>query len=342
MTIVENILSFTERTNLPDPVTQAGITFLVSRSKRDRARQPETLTAEFARNMSAYPIALNTDAANRQHYEVPAAFFAKSLGARRKYSCCYYESDDTPLDVAEEKALTMTCGYADLQDGQSILELGCGWGSLTLWMAEKYPGSHITAVSNSQSQRDYILSRAKAADLTNVDVITADMNIFETNQRFDRIVSIEMFEHMANWRPLFEKALKWLQPDGRMYIHIFSHRTAPYRFDIGDKSDWIAQHFFTGGIMPSHYLMFEFSDLFEVERDWRWSGIHYARTARDWLNNYDNNSAEIDPILQTVYGPEAQIWKRRWRLFYLATRGLFGHSDGQEWGISHYRLKPRS
>lgn len=338
MSIFENVIAASERLPLPDFATRSGIHFLVDRTRRQLARQEGNATELFARDMTNFPIALATKEANEQHYEIPSRFFELVLGRRRKYSCGYYENEDSTLDEAEEAALELTSRNADISDGQDILELGCGWGSLTLWIAEMYPAANITAVSNSRTQRDFITSQAALRGFDNVNVITADMNNFIADQRYDRIVSIEMFEHIANWRRLIANVTQWLKPDGRFFMHVFSHKDAPYRFDQTDKTDWIAQHFFTGGIMPSHKLIHQFSDLATVEQEWRWSGDHYRRTARDWLKNFDQNGGEIDQILTSVYGQEASLWKRRWRLFLLATMGLFGHDHGREWGISHYRL----
>jgi cyclopropane-fatty-acyl-phospholipid synthase len=207
-------------------------------------------------------------------------------------------------------------------------------------MAERFPDARITSVSNSQSQRGYIAAEAAKRGLTNLIVVTADMNDFSTDYNFDRIVSVEMFEHMANWRLLMSRLRSWLAPDGRVFIHVFSHALTPYRFDHDNPADWIARHFFTGGIMPSHELMHEFADSFTVERDWRWDGNHYRRTADAWLANYDRNAKEIGVILREVYGRDAALWRRRWRLFFLATSELFGHANGKAWGVSHYRLAP--
>jgi cyclopropane-fatty-acyl-phospholipid synthase len=326
-----------EAAPLPDALTRAGIAYLVGTRLRDLADAPDQ-SAAFARAMDAFPIAQHTDAANDQHYELPPRFFELTLGARRKYSSCLYATGGESLDQAEVLALTETMAHADLADGQHILELGCGWGSLSLFMAERLPGATIIAVSNSTGQRAHIMAAARARGLTNLTVITADMNTFDPGARFDRVVSIEMFEHMANWRALLARVHGWLEPDGRLFIHVFTHRSQPYRFDMADRTDWIAQHFFTGGIMPSHDLIAQFPDLFAVEAQWRWSGEHYARTARDWLARFDANRPEINALLAQVYGTKARLWARRWRLFYLATEGLFGHSGGREWGVSHYRL----
>ena len=329
-----------ERAPLPDLVTRAGIGILVARTRRELEAQPDGAESAFARGMDAFPVAIHADAANAQHYELPPRFFELILGPRRKYSSCLYPAGTESLAEAEEIALEETIVHAGLADGQEILELGCGWGSLTLYMAERFPAARITAVSNSAPQRAHIEAEARARGLGNVRVITADMNVFAPEARFDRVVSVEMFEHMANWRALLARIRTWLKPEGRLFVHIFSHRHAPYRFDHTSEADWIAQHFFTGGIMPSHGLMRQFPDMFSVEQDWHWSGTHYARTADQWLANYDRNREAIGDILETVYGPDAAIWNRRWRLFFLATSGLFGHAGGTEWGVSHYRLAP--
>ena len=328
-----------EATPLPDRMTRAGINYLVGTRLRSLAGQADA-SAQFAHDMRAFAIAEHTDAANAQHYELPPRFFELTLGTRRKYSCCLYSTGNETLDQAEEIALAETLAHADLADGQRILELGCGWGSLSLFMAERLPGATIVAVSNSAPQRRHIEGEAQARGLTNLTVITADMNEFVPEGRFDRVVSVEMFEHMANWQALLARVRGWLVPDGRLFVHVFTHRNQPYRFDTADRTDWIAKHFFTGGIMPSHGLIAQFPELFKVEADWRWSGTHYARTARDWLARFDAHRAEIDVVLGEVYGKDATLWRRRWRLFYLATEGLFGHTGGHEWGVSHYRLMP--
>jgi cyclopropane-fatty-acyl-phospholipid synthase len=338
MDLRERVISLGERIDWPDAVARAGINWLVSRTDRELSAAPN-LVPDFARAMADYPVALNTVEANAQHYELPATFFHDFLGPRLKYSCCLFDGDDDTLAAAEERALAASCEYADLADGQDILELGCGWGSLSLWMAARYPNARILSVSNSRSQREFILRRAADQGLANIDVVTADMNAFTTERRFDRVVSVEMFEHMANWQILLERIATWLKPDGRLYIHIFSHRDAPYRFEQADKADWIAQHFFTGGIMPSHDLVRHFPDIFAVEREWRWSGEHYRRTASCWLANYDARCDAIGETLLRVYGMDAGLWRRRWRLFLLATMGLFGHESGSVWGVSHYRMR---
>jgi len=338
--LVASAIGIVERTPLPDSITRVGIDLLVGQSRRQREAAPAAEERAFAEAMSRYPIAVHAEAANRQHYELPPAFFALTLGPRRKYSCCLYENEGTSLDEAETRALQETAAHADLADGQRILELGCGWGSLTLFMAERYPAATITAASNSNAQRRHIEAEAAARGLPNITVITADMNDFAPTGTFDRVVSVEMFEHMANWRSLLGRIRTWLTPQGRVFVHVFAHQTRPYRFDHRDPADWIAQYFFTGGLMPSHGLIGRFADLFTVEREWRWDGRHYQRTALDWLANFDARRPAIDRVLTETYGNEARLWARRWRLFFLATAGLFGYRDGSEWGVSHYRLRP--
>jgi cyclopropane-fatty-acyl-phospholipid synthase len=340
MNITAAAIGAGERVAWPDPLLRAAIRMLVGRTKRRLDGQDASAECEFARRMAEYPIAINTGEANDQHYEVPAKFFALMLGPQRKYSCCYYEHPAATLAQAEERALAETARHAALADGQRILELGCGWGSLSLWMARHYPAARIVSVSNSHSQRASIAGRAEAEGLRNLTVVAADINAFTPPGQFDRVVSVEMFEHMSNWRELLRRVVSWLTPQGALFLHIFSHRRAPYRFDAGDRTDWIAQHFFTGGIMPSQGLIRQFDDLVAVEEEWWWDGTHYQRTADHWLENFDRNAAAIDEVLRGFYGADAALWHRRWRLFLHATAGLFGHSNGEEWGVSHYRLRP--
>lgn len=328
-----------ERTPLPDAVTRAAIEALVGRTRRTLSADAAQASYDFAAAMKSQGIALHPDAANAQHYEVPATFFELVLGPRRKYSCCLYV-EGASLAEAEEHALDKTASHARLENGQKILDLGCGWGSLSLFAAERLPQSSILAVSNSNSQRHHIEQVARTRGLDNLRVVTADVNAFDPEERFDRVVSVEMFEHVSNWPSLLSRVRSWLGPDGLFFMHVFSHVAVPYAFDHTDPNDWIAQHFFTGGIMPSHDLIKEFGNVFEVVNEWRWNGSHYARTANDWLANMDRNEAAVLEVLRLAYGDEARLWQRRWRLFFLATAGLFGHRCGEEWGVSHYLLRP--
>jgi cyclopropane-fatty-acyl-phospholipid synthase len=340
MSVASVLTQMAERAPVPDVLTRAAIGFLVDRARHELAGGDPNIDAAFAAQMASRPIAEHAAEANAQHYEVPAAFFRLVLGPRLKYSSALYDGGATSLAMAEDQALAQTCAHADLADGQRILELGCGWGSLSLWMAETFPNATIVSVSNSTSQREEIEARARENRLSNLSVITADMNNFQPPGVFDRVVSVEMFEHMANWRALLARVATWLTPDGRLFLHVFSHASRPYRFDHDDGDDWIARYFFTGGLMPSHGLVRQFADVFEIDAQWRWSGEHYRRTATAWLDNFDRNRARIMPILRATYGSDAGVWARRWRLFFLATAGLFGARGGEVWGVSHYRFKP--
>ena len=331
-------VSLAERGALPDFVIRAGMRRVIA-ANDSQVTPPET-EAEFARAMAGFAVAEHADAANRQHYELPPEFFALFLGPRRKYSSCLYPTGRESLAEAEIIALAKTAAHAGVKDGEDILELGCGWGSLSLYLAQEFPAARITSVSNSAPQRLYIEAQARARGLTNLSVVTADMNDFATPQSFDRVVSVEMFEHMANWQTLLSRVKGWLNPDGRLFLHIFTHRNRPARYDWRDPDDWMGQHFFTGGIMPTVGLIRQFPDLFTVDWEWRWSGTHYRQTALQWLQAFDANRAQIDPILADVYGADAAVWRRRWRMFFLATAESFGFNRGESWGVSHYRLRP--
>jgi cyclopropane-fatty-acyl-phospholipid synthase len=339
MSFMSAIIDTAERVPLPDVIIRAAIHRLCSRTAVRLASGSAELDAAFAREMAEQAIAEHTDTANAQHHEVPPAFFAQVLGPNRKDSSCFYKSEASTLQEAEEEALRQTEAHADLADGQSILELGCGWGSLSLFMARQFPHASIVAVANSNSQREYVEGEAAKRGLTNLRVITADMNAFDSTEQFDRILCVEMFEHMMNWRELLRRLRSWLKPDGRFFMHIFTHRSGTYLFDPSDREDWIAQHFFAAGVMPSHHPIRHYADLFTIEKEWRWSGMHYQRTAMDWLANFDAHASEIEAVLRKVYGGETPLWMRRWRWFLLATAGLFGYANGDEWGVSHYRMK---
>lgn len=340
MNLTAATIGIGERVAWPDPVLRTAVKILVGRTQRRLQSKDLSAEGDFARGMTDYPIAINTREANDQHYELPPEFFSLMLGPQRKYSCCYYAGPASTLSEAEERALAETAEHAALADGQRILELGCGWGSLSLWMARKFPNAHIVSVSNSHSQRAFITQRAEIEALRNLTVLAADINEFAPTGQFDRVVSVEMFEHMSNWRELLSRIVSWMTPQGVLFVHIFSHRRTAYRFNASDRVDWIARHFFTGGIMPSHGLIRQFSDLVAIEQEWSWNGDHYRRTTEHWLQNFDRNAAEVDRVLRSLYGDDAVLWFRRWRLFLHATSGLFGHSSGKEWGVSHYRLKP--
>jgi cyclopropane-fatty-acyl-phospholipid synthase len=340
-------LGWIEQGRVPDSVVRAGIRRLCNvRLAEIEAGDAEAAcrrTEAFVASMDAGPIAPLPRLANEQHYEVPADFFAIALGPHRKYSSAWWPEGAGDLGQAESAALSLTCARAELRDGQTILELGCGWGSLTLWMAAHYPQSTITAVSNSHSQREWIEAEAARRELANVRVITADMNAFEPAGRFDRIVSVEMFEHMRNWRELFARLHGWLADDGRFFMHVFCHRSVPYAFEDRGPSDWMSRHFFSGGMMPSDGLPLRFQDRLMLRGQWRWNGRHYERTANAWLANVDARRAEALTVLASVYGEaDAALWLQRWRVFFMACAELFGYRGGQEWWISHYLFSRHS
>jgi cyclopropane-fatty-acyl-phospholipid synthase len=339
MSFISTIVGTAERVPLPDAIIRAAIHRLCSRTATRLAEGSAESDAWLADEMAARAIADYTDEAGDQHHEMPAAFYAHLLGPNRNHACCFYKEPASTLQEAEEEALRQIIEHADLAGGQSILELGCGWGSLALRMARQFPYARITAVSNSDLQREYIEGEAAKRGLTNLHVITSDMNVFDASEKFDRIVAVEMFERMMNWRELMIRLRSWLKPDGRFFIHVYTHRSGSYLFDSAGGEEWIAQHFFGGGVMPSHHLIRQYGDLFAVEKEWRWSGTHYQRTAQDWLARFDAHREVIEAILRKVHGNDTGLWMRRWRWFLLATAGLFGYADGSEWGVSHYRLK---
>lgn len=337
-------LRFVERGLIPTPVVRWGIRRLLAQRLREQRSifdsDPESAFAGWLDKMRNAPVALVPEKANEQHYEVPAAFFETVLGPHLKYSSCFYGSPETSIAEAEATMLAMTCERAGLADGQRVLELGCGWGSLSLWMAEHYPNSRIVGISNSASQREHILDRARARGLSNLEIVTCDMNEFETDRRFDRVVSVEMFEHMRNWETLLTRIAGWLEPSGRLFIHVFAHRQYAYPFEVQDDSDWMAEHFFSGGMMPSHDLIRRIESPFVLDEQWVVDGTHYARTSEDWLTRLDRNKQELLPILERTYGVNAApAWFQRWRLFFLSCAELFGYRDGEEWWVSHARLR---
>ncbi|MDQ8020813.1 MAG: cyclopropane-fatty-acyl-phospholipid synthase family protein [Moraxellaceae bacterium] len=342
---VARAVSWVEQGLVPDSVIRMGVRRLLRERldevHADDAEAAAALGEAFFAELSQAPLALLPDKANAQHYEVPAAFFAAVLGWHRKYSCCLWDEQARSLDEAEAAALAATCERAGLANGQRILELGCGWGSLSLWMAEHYPASQITAVSNSASQRLAIEAMARERGLSNLQVITQDFNHFDTPERFDRIVSVEMFEHLRNWPAAFARVAGWLKPDGRFFMHVFVHGGAPYAFVERDASDWMSSHFFSGGMMPADDTALRCQDDLRLLQRWRWDGRHYQKTAEAWLARMDAQRDTLAPLFAGTYGQDAERWWMRWRIFFMSVAELFGFEDGQRWWVSHYLFEKR-
>jgi len=339
-----NAIDLAERGWVPEPLVRAGIRRLLRNrlaTEAKNAPDPAAAQERFVAAMGGAEVAPVPQLANRQHYEVPAAFFEAVLGRHLKYSSGLWEPGTGTLDEAEAAMLELTSRRAALADGQRILDLGCGWGSLSLWAAERFPGSRVTAVSNSASQGAFVRARAAARGLANVEVVTADMNRFAPEGRFDRVVSVEMFEHMRNWPELLRRIGGWVEPDGRLFVHVFAHSRFAYPFEVDGDGDWMARHFFTGGIMPSHGLLGRVPGPFEVEDRWLVPGTHYARTAEAWLERLDAGRERVVAALSTVLTrKEAELQAGRWRIFFLACAELFGFGGGEEWVVSHSRLRP--
>jgi len=341
------LIGLAERGWLPDALLRYGI----RRQCEDRLRSESAGSAEDQaerfreriRQLRESPVAIHTDAANEQHYELPPGFFTLCLGKRLKYSCAYYPRGDETLDQAEEAMLALYGERAELADGQRILELGCGWGSLTLWMAERYPNARITAISNSRPQREHILDQCRRRGLNNVEVITCDVNRLQLDAAaFDRCVSIEMFEHMRNYEVLLGNIARWLAPGGKLFVHIFVHRTSMYPFETQGEDNWMGRHFFTGGLMPASDTLLWFQRDLRIEQRWHVDGRHYEQTANHWLQNQDANRDAVMSVLREAYGELAPLWFQRWRMFWMACAELFGYAGGREWLVAHYRFaRPR-
>jgi cyclopropane-fatty-acyl-phospholipid synthase len=338
-----------ERDLLPDFLVRFGIRRLLkARLREENHGSPETqqlYLMKLIARLKQSPIAINTADANQQHYELPNAFFEHVLGARLKYSCGYYRHSSESLDEAEANMLQLTAERARLQDGDRILELGCGWGSLSLWMAQRLPRSRITAVSNSRTQKQFIDARAAALGLQNLEVITSDMNNLQFAEcaQFDRVVSVEMFEHMRNYQVLMQRIGGWLKAGGTLFVHIFTHKTYAYPFEVRDASDWMAKYFFTGGIMPSDDLLLYFQNDLTLQDHWQVDGRHYSQTSEHWLQNMDARREAIEPLFAQTYGEEnVRKWWVYWRVFFMSCAELWGYRRGGEWLVSHYLFRKQA
>ena len=339
-----SLIDLCERGLLPDALIRLGIRRMSARRLRDEGsvdlQQADERFRKLLAELRESPIAIETAAANEQHYELPTRFFQLCLGKRLKYSSCFYPGGDETLDQAEDAMLSLYGERAELRDGMDILELGCGWGSLTLWMAEHYPNARITAVSNSNTQREHIEARCRERGWSHVRVITCDVNRLDLSAgQFDRCVSVEMFEHMRNYRVLLANIAGWLKPDGKLFVHIFCHRNLMYPFETEGEDNWMGRYFFTGGLMPSADTLLHFADDLHVEQRWLLPGTHYEKTANHWLQNQDRHRDDVMDILRATYGErDAAIWNQRWRIFWMACAELFGYENGTQWPVAHYRF----
>ncbi|MFO0265279.1 MAG: SAM-dependent methyltransferase [Planctomycetota bacterium] len=343
-TLTKLAINAIERGWVPEHLERAGIRALLRQRlaglNRGTPDEKQQRTVDFLLQSEAAPLAPLSEKANEQHYEVPTAFYELVLGPHKKYSSCHFESFADELASGERSALAITCQRAELENGQDILELGCGWGSLTLWMAEHYPASRITAVSNSRTQREFILDQARRRGIDGqLEVITCDMNRLELDRQFDRVVSVEMFEHMRNHRELLRRVSTWMRPEAKLFIHIFCHREFAYPFETDGAANWMGKYFFSGGMMPNEQLFSRYDQYLAVRRQWRWDGRHYERTSNLWLQNMYQHQREIIALFEQTYGPgEGSRWFHRWRMFFLACAELFGFRKGEEWFVAHYLL----
>lgn len=307
----------------------------------DQKSLNEQLNA-LVKELSESPIAVNTTDANEQHYELPTEFFQYVLGPHMKYSCGWWENGVDSFEQSEYEMLKLTCERAELKEGQEVLELGCGWGSLSLFMASHYPTSLFTVVSNSRTQKQYIDAQAKQRVINNLRVITSDMNTFDIDQKFDRVVSVEMFEHMRNYKMLLNRISTWLKAEGKLFVHIFTHHKYAYKFEVKDDSDWMSKYFFTGGIMPSNDLLFYFNEDLVKEKQWLVNGTNYQKTSEEWLKNMDENRDAIILIMNSTYGHDkGMLWFAYWRIFFMSCAELWGYNEGKEWMVSHYLFNKR-
>lgn len=328
---------------VPTPVLHAACRARVAKRLRtERRGTPEERSDRFralVAELRAGEVATHTTEANAQHYEVPTAFYRGVLGPRLKYSSCFWPEGVDDLAAAEEAMLALTAERAGLADGQRILDMGCGWGSVTLWAAERFPGAEVVAVSNSRTQREHIEKEAAERGLGNVHVVTADVRTFAPADHgegasFDRVVSVEMLEHVRNHAVLFGRVASWLEDDGRFFTHVFSGRDVCFRYDADDRRDWMARHFFSGGLMPRDDLFLHLQDDLAVVDHWFLGGTHYERTAQAWLANLEERWDELDALL-------GKVAVRRWRAFFAGCQALFGHDGGEAFGVSHHLFRPR-
>ncbi|XP_059662026.1 (S)-coclaurine N-methyltransferase-like [Cornus florida] len=343
---VRLMLASLERNLLPDAVIRRLTRLLLASRLRSTYRPSSHLQLfdllQFAHSLREMPIAIKTDEPKSQHYELPTSFFKLVLGKNLKYSCCYFLDKSNTLEDAEKAMLELYCERSQLKDGHTVLDVGCGWGSLALYIAQKYSNCKVTGICNSTTQKAYIEEQARELQLQNVEIIVADISTFEMEASYDRIYSIEMFEHMKNYRDLLEKISKWMKPDGFLFVHHFCHKAFAYHFEDVNEDDWITRYFFTGGTMPSANLLLYFQDDVSVANHWLVDGKHYAQTSEEWLKRMDKNMDSIKPIMESTYGKDLAVkWTVYWRTFFIAVAELFGYNNGEEWMVALYLFKKK-
>ncbi|MCL7036210.1 hypothetical protein MKW94_030593 [Papaver nudicaule] len=343
---VRVMLSSLERNLLPDVVIRK-LTKLLLASRLRLGYKPSSEIQlsdliQFAHSLEEMPIAIKTDSAKEQHYELPTSFFKLVLGKYMKYSCCYFAGKTTTLEDAEQAMLELYCERAQIKDGQTVLDVGCGWGSFSLYIAQKYKNCNITGICNSKTQKEHIEEQCRELQLQNVEIIVADISTFDMEGSYDRIVSIEMFEHMKNYKELLKKISKWMKEDSLLFVHYFCHKAFAYHFEDTSEDDWITRYFFTGGTMPSANLLLYFQDDVSIVNHWLVNGKHYAQTSEEWLKRMDKNISSIKPIMESTYGKDAAVkWTVYWRTFFISVAELFGYNNGEEWMVAHFLFKKK-
>jgi cyclopropane-fatty-acyl-phospholipid synthase len=338
-----SLVALVERGRVPDVLVRQGIRTLLDKrlitQDKGSIEANRAALAEFAVSLGTGPVALEVGEPTRRHYGLPASFFRELLGQRMKFSCCLFPPGVDELDRAEEAMLAVTCARAGIEDGMEILDLGCGWGALTLWLAENYPGCRITAVTNTDLQREFLESLCAERGITTVHAITCDLNDFRADRTFDRVMAVELFEYLHNWREVLARIAGMLKPEGKLFVQLFSHPRFAYPYESAGEDTYLGRYFFAGGLMPSDDMLSRFQDDLLVENRWSVPGIHYRKTADAWLARLDSRKTVVLPILREVHGSEASVWLQRWRLFFMACSEMWGYRNGEEWGVSHYLLR---
>ncbi|AZZ38289.1 SAM-dependent methyltransferase [Bdellovibrio sp. qaytius] len=345
--VVKLVVRGIDKGLVPDPIIRLGIRNLLKQRLKDMHEQDSKAGGHFinthANLLRESPLAIMTKQANEQHYEVPTKYYELCLGQHKKYSSCYWDESTTTLEQAEQKALDISIERAEIKDGMRILELGCGWGSLSLELARRFPNSPVTVVSNSTTQKQFIDSKAKERGFKNLTVLTRDLGKEENynfgDEKFDRVMSIEMMEHLRNYEKFFSLVSKAMKSDAKMFVHIFTHKTTPYYFETEGEDNWMGKYFFSGGQMPARNLFDQFNKNLTVSQKWDWNGTHYQKTLEAWLEKMDQNEDQVRVLFKNTYGAEnVELWVNRWRVFYMACSELFGFNGGNEWAVTHYLL----